>query len=112
MDILVEEGDRVAQLIIDVLGQTGEDAVSVQRRRCRDAVRFARTISLTKLEAFEACEVCADAERVLLRSGRAAEAARVAALFELFERLPPSGLSHVFHRGPVLVGRKTGDGLT
>ncbi|HVC71808.1 MAG TPA: hypothetical protein VNC61_16250 [Acidimicrobiales bacterium] len=47
--------------------------------------RFAPAIVLTKREAFEACEICADAERSLLRAGRAAEAARLATLFELFE---------------------------
>jgi hypothetical protein len=40
---------------------------------------------LSKREAFDACEVCADAERALLRGGHAVEAARAAALFELFE---------------------------
>ncbi len=49
------------------------------------AVRFAPAIVLTKREAFDACEVCADAERTLLRVGRSADAARLAALFELFE---------------------------
>jgi hypothetical protein len=48
-------------------------------------VRFASAVVLTKRETFEACEVCAEAERSLLRAGRAVEAARVAALFELFE---------------------------
>jgi hypothetical protein len=43
------------------------------------------SIVLTKREAFEACEVCAEVERVLLRAGRGVEAARIAALFELFE---------------------------
>ena len=49
------------------------------------AVRFAPAVVLTKREAFEACEVCADSERALLRAGRAVEAARAAALFELLE---------------------------
>jgi hypothetical protein len=58
---------------------------STQGRPCQGAVRFASAVVLTKREAFEACEVCADVERVLLRAGRAVEAARAAALFELFE---------------------------
>ena len=48
-------------------------------------VSFATAIVLTKREAFEACEACAEAERALLRTGRAAEAGRLAALFELIE---------------------------
>jgi hypothetical protein len=48
-------------------------------------VRFASLLVLSKREAFELCEACAEAERALLRSGRAAEAARMAALFELAE---------------------------
>jgi len=47
--------------------------------------RFASAIVLTKREAFEACEAIADSERVLLRSGNASQAARLAALFELVE---------------------------
>ena len=50
-----------------------------------ERVRFRLSIVLTKREAFEVCEVCADVERVLLRAGRVIEAARIAALFELFE---------------------------
>jgi len=49
------------------------------------AVRFAPVLVLSKLEAFELCEACAEAERALLRSGRASEAAQIAALFELAE---------------------------
>ena len=48
-------------------------------------VRFALSVVLTKREAFAACEICADVERVLLRAGRATEAAQVATLFELLE---------------------------
>jgi hypothetical protein len=51
----------------------------------RETVRFAPVVTLTKREAFEACETCADVEHLLLRLGRAVEAARVATLFELFE---------------------------
>jgi hypothetical protein len=50
-----------------------------------ERVTFATAIVLTKREAFEACEACAAAERALLRTGRAAEAGRLAALFELLE---------------------------
>ena len=46
---------------------------------------FAAAIVLSKREAFEACEAIADSERVLLRSGNASQAARLAALFELVE---------------------------
>lgn len=48
-------------------------------------VRFAPVLVLSKREAFELCEACAEAERALLRSGRASEAARIAAVFELAE---------------------------
>ncbi len=46
---------------------------------------FASAVVLTKREVFDALEACAEAERALLRSGRAAEAAEVASLFELLE---------------------------
>jgi hypothetical protein len=59
--------------------------MTIGERRCRPTIRFAPSIVLTKREAFEACEVCAEVERALLRAGRAVEAARAAALFELFE---------------------------
>ena len=49
------------------------------------AARFAAAIVLTKREAFGVCEAIAEAERVLLRSGHAPEAARLAAVFELVE---------------------------
>ena len=48
-------------------------------------MRFASVVVFSKREAFELCEACAEAERALLRSGRAVEAARMAALFELAE---------------------------
>ena len=47
--------------------------------------RFAGAVVLSKLEVFSALEACAIAERALLRAGRAADAAGVAALFELLE---------------------------
>jgi len=48
-------------------------------------IRFAAAVVLTKRETFDACEICAEIERALLRCGRASEAARAAALFELLE---------------------------
>jgi hypothetical protein len=48
-------------------------------------VRFAAAVVLSKREAFEACDACAESERALLRAGRVAEAGRLAALFELIE---------------------------
>jgi hypothetical protein len=50
-----------------------------------EQVTFLSAVVLTKREAFEACAACAEAERALLRTGRAAEAGRLAALFELIE---------------------------
>lgn len=50
-----------------------------------ERVRVSTAVVLNKREAFEACEACAEAERALLRAGRASEAARMAALFELIE---------------------------
>ena len=50
-----------------------------------ERVRFASAVVLSKRDAFGACQACADAERALLRSGHAAEAAGVAALLELIE---------------------------
>jgi len=49
------------------------------------AIRFAAAVVLTKREAFDACEACAEVERALLRCGRTSEAVRAAALFELLE---------------------------
>ena len=61
------------------------------------AVRFSPAVVLTKHEAFDACEACAEAERALLRAGREGEAGRIADLFALLEgRMmvgpPPTGL--------------------
>lgn len=61
--------------------------------------RFAGAVVLSKREVFEALEACAGAERALLQAGRAAEAATVAALFEMLEdrvSLAPA----VFPRNP------------
>lgn len=67
------------------LGPAGEIPMTVQSRECRDVVRFAPVVILTKGEAFEACQVCADVERALFRAGRPVEAARAASLFEILE---------------------------
>jgi hypothetical protein len=48
-------------------------------------LRFLGAVVLTRREVFDALEACATAERVLLRCGRPAEAACVAALFEVLE---------------------------
>ncbi|HEV3266437.1 MAG TPA: hypothetical protein VG014_13000 [Acidimicrobiales bacterium] len=51
-----------------------------------DRIRFTPSISLTKAEAFGACQALADADRVLLRSGLISEAAALGDLFELLEQ--------------------------
>ena len=48
-------------------------------------VEFSLTVVLTKAEAFDACDACAEAERALIRSGWLAEADRLAELFALIE---------------------------
>jgi hypothetical protein len=50
-----------------------------------DPVHFGSSIRLTKREAFDACQVLADADRFLLRAGRNVEASALGDLFELFE---------------------------
>jgi hypothetical protein len=52
----------------------------------RGPIRFAPSVSLSKAEAFGACQALADADRVLLRSGRLSEAAALGDLFELLEQ--------------------------
>jgi hypothetical protein len=59
--------------------------MTIESQRRFEPVRFASVVVLSKREAFQACEVCADAERVLLRGGHALQASQAAALFELFE---------------------------
>jgi hypothetical protein len=59
--------------------------IDVQHHTGNESVRFAANVVLTKHEAFEVCELYAEAERMWLRAGRAVEAARAAALFELVE---------------------------
>jgi len=54
-------------------------------------VRFTASVVLSKREAFEACEICAEAERALIRTGRGAEARRLADLFALIEARLLSG---------------------
>lgn len=56
-----------------------------QREPCHATARFASAVVLSKREAFEACEICADVERALLRAGHVVGAACAAALFELLE---------------------------
>lgn len=46
---------------------------------------FATAVVLAKREVFDALEACANAERALLRCGRATEAAGIASLFEMLE---------------------------
>jgi hypothetical protein len=62
--------------------KTGRPEELVHPRR---KARFAQALVLSKREAFELCEACADAERALLRAGRPVEAARMASTFELVE---------------------------
>jgi hypothetical protein len=50
-----------------------------------EPLQFTGWVALTKFEAFEACQTCADAERALLRGGSPVEAARLSALFDLLE---------------------------
>ncbi|HWE68877.1 MAG TPA: hypothetical protein VG205_00870 [Acidimicrobiales bacterium] len=52
----------------------------------RDRIRFAPSVSLSKAEAFGACQALADADRILLRSGRITEATALGDLFELLEQ--------------------------
>lgn len=51
-----------------------------------DRIRFAPSVSLTKAEAFGACQALADADRILLKSGRISEATALGDLFELLEQ--------------------------
>jgi hypothetical protein len=60
--------------------RSSEEPVHSERK-----ARFAQVLVLSKREAFELCEACADAERALLRAGRPVEAARMASTFELVE---------------------------
>lgn len=48
-------------------------------------VQFAPSVLLTKQEAFEVCEICAGAERILARAGLVVDTARMAEIFELIE---------------------------
>lgn len=64
--------------------QTGGTACPVPATS--DRIRFAPSVSLTKAEAFGACQALADADRILLKSGRISEAAALGDLFELLEQ--------------------------
>jgi len=59
--------------------------------RTYSIVRFSAIVILSKREAFDVCQACAEAERALIRSGREVEAARFASLFELIEARLLSG---------------------
>ena len=48
-------------------------------------VRFSDVVHLTKGEAFRACQVLADADRLLVRAGQLPVADALGDLFELFE---------------------------
>ena len=48
-------------------------------------ISFVPTVQLSKSEAFAACQVLADADRVLVRAGSLVEARALGDLFELFE---------------------------
>lgn len=52
----------------------------------RDRIQFAPSVSLSKAEAFGACQALADADRALLGSGRVSEATALGDLFELLEQ--------------------------
>jgi hypothetical protein len=67
------------------VGYPLEEQPHVRARDAQSPVRFAPALVLTKREAFEMCEACADAERALLRCGKPTEAARMAAVFEMLE---------------------------
>jgi hypothetical protein len=54
--------------------------------RAAGPVSFGTTVLLTKAEVFGACQALADADRALLRVGRAPEAAALGDLFELLEQ--------------------------
>jgi hypothetical protein len=49
------------------------------------AIRFDPSVTLTKEEAFGACQALADAGRVLVRAGVTAEADSLGSLFDLLE---------------------------
>jgi hypothetical protein len=62
-------------------GRPPDDARATVER-----IRFAPSVSLTKAEAFGACQALADADRVLLKSGLISEATALGDLFELLEQ--------------------------
>ncbi len=74
---------RSARAVADPRSGAGTHPIPV-------AVRFARSVRLTKGEAFDACQVLADADRQLVRARCFEEADALASLFELLEaRLAP-----------------------
>jgi hypothetical protein len=68
---------------------TRVDAPDATRRD--EGLRFASAVRFTKGEVFVACQALADADRVLFRAGRFAEAAALGDLFELFEERLATG---------------------
>jgi hypothetical protein len=66
-------------------GSSRDDEASGTTDTEADVTAFAAAVALTRREAFDVLEACAEAERVLLRYGRPVEAASVAAVFELLE---------------------------
>ncbi len=67
-------------------GLPGARKADHQGARTPRPVSFSPTVVLTKAEAFDACQVLADAGGRLLRVGCAEEAATLAGIFELLER--------------------------
>jgi hypothetical protein len=59
--------------------------MSVQLANSDNRVHFETSVVLTKHEAFEACETCADVERTLRLEGLIEEARRLSCLFDLIE---------------------------
>jgi len=74
-------------------GHTGRSPGPHQRRPAAGgaAVRFGTEVVLTKEEVFGACQALADAGRVLVRSGGAAEADTLGSLFALLEERLATG---------------------
>jgi hypothetical protein len=56
-----------------------------------EALRFVSSVRFTKGEVFIACQALADADRVLCKAGRLAEASALGDLFELFEERLATG---------------------
>lgn len=72
-------------------GAVGPARPSHRRRTGGRPVRFGPEVVLTKEEAFGACQALADAGRMLVRSGGAAEADVLSSLFALLEERLTTG---------------------